>query len=389
MNSGKKPGKVVRNTLLSLTALVLILLSGGIYYVETEYGGIGLPWTTELELPAFPDYPAPQDQLSADQSGEIYFQTYSPFDLNVLLEDMDNALPTTGKGHLVLPDNASADAPVPAMILLHGSGGIAEGREFEHAKALAARGYAAFVLDYYEPRGVTSETPYMFKVLSVTETDIITDTYAALRLLGSHPAIDAERIGVMGFSYGAMVTRYTMDPRMKAILAPDLPRLAVHADFYGPCHQNLGVDDATGAPYLSVRGTEDASIDIAKCKEVESSLTQAGTPVDAHVLEGVGHAWESLSPRKLYPDSPYVSGCTFSFDQRGFPTVDGQPVTRTEKGASRGERALARAALMQDVPQCLFKGYIIGRDEVAHHKARELLFGFLNRHLKPQQSAAL
>lgn len=384
-----KIGKAVRNIVLSFTAVILVVASGGVYYLETQYGGIGLPWTTELELPAFPAYPTPQDQLSVDQSGDIYFRSYSPFDLNVLLEDMDKALETTGKGHLVLPKNASAETPVPAMILLHGSGGIAKGREYEHAEALAARGYAAFVLDYYEPRGVTPETPYMFKVLSVTETDIITDTYAALRILGSHPAIDAERIGVMGFSYGGMVTRYTLDPRVKDILAPDLPRLAAHADFYGPCHQNLGHDGTTGAPYLSVRGTEDASIEITQCETVEATLTKAGTTVDANILQGAGHAWESLIPRALHEESPYVAGCTFSFDANGFPTVDNKPVTRTAKGASRGERALARASLMQDVPHCLFKGYIIGRDEVAHVKAQTLLFDFLDKNLQPLKNAGI
>ena len=87
--------------------------------------------------------------------------------------------------------------------------------------------------------------------------------------------------------------------------------------------------------------------------------------------------------------SPFVAGCTFSFDARGFPTVDDKPVTRTEKDASRGERALARAGLMQDVPHCLFKGYIIGRDDVAHAKAQALLFEFLDGNLKPQQNAGL
>ncbi len=139
----------------------------------------------------------------------------------VLLNSMDTVPKHTGLGTLIMPQNASSDNPVPAMVILHGSGGIKSGRELEYAKLFAENGIAGFVLDYYSSRGVTEQTPYLHKTLAATEVDIIVDAYSALKFLGTHPFIDASWVGVTGYSYGGMATRYTMDSRIKAILAPD------------------------------------------------------------------------------------------------------------------------------------------------------------------------
>ena len=53
-----------------------------------------------------------------------------------------------------MPENMEVGKVVPAMILLPGSGGIAPGREHEYAAWLNKHGIAAFVVEYYEPRGL-------------------------------------------------------------------------------------------------------------------------------------------------------------------------------------------------------------------------------------------
>lgn len=372
---------LITKILLSITVLVMLTGVGGVYYLQTNYAGIGLPWVTSIDLPQLPELPSAQKNLTADQSGDIYFPTRSPYDFSELLHNYDAAVQHTGKGHLTLPEGASVDNPVPAMIILHGSGGIDKDREPVYAQMFAQHGIAAFVLDYYSVRGSTKDSSYLMKTLSASETDVVVDAYSALKILGSHPAIDASRIGVTGYSYGGMATRYTLDPRIKAAVAPDVPRFAAHIDVYGPCHQTLGNTQTTGAPYLAVFGDEDNSVDPGQCKTVHGNIANAGSPVETLMIPGAGHAWESSRPRDVY-DFPYISNCTMSFDPvSGAPLINGKQTTSSPIGATRGERAFARAKIMVDAPQCIKRGYIIGDDKNADTKAKAKMLEFLNRHL--------
>ena len=241
-----------------------------------------------LPLPTFPDLPPAQSKLRAEQSGEIYFPIKSPYDFSRVLSGYDALPETSGKGTLVLPEGSNAESPVPAMIILHGSGGIVEGREFEYAKLFSENGIAAFVVDYYAPRGVVSDTPYVMKTMIATEVDIMSDAYSALKVLGTHPAIDVSRIGVTGYSYGGMATRYVLDDRLKTIMAPNVPPFALHMDIYGPCHQTTGHTGTTGAPYLAIQGDSDNTIDTeqrlwrnflgASCMDASFHLIQRTAP---------------------------------------------------------------------------------------------------------------
>jgi len=194
---------MIKKILLSVTAmlaLVFILLA--------------IPSTRNMLvaqlLPKLPNLPAAVSELGAEDSGRIYFQSSSPFDLDIIFAGMQNVLQTTGVGDLSLPANATAAEPVPAIILAHGSGGIKDGREFEYAQLLNDNGIAAFVIDYYAPRGAGDDTGYLAKTASATDFDIVADVYNALTLLSTHPLIDSERVGVMGFSYGAMAARHAI-----------------------------------------------------------------------------------------------------------------------------------------------------------------------------------
>ncbi len=337
----------------------------------------------EVALPEFPELPEPVEALREERGGVIHFASRTPVDLDVLIADPSLGRATTGIGTLFMPEAASAAAPVPAMVVLHGSGGITPGREMEYGELLAENGIAAFVVDYYTPRGVVEDTPYMLRVISVTEFDVITDAYAALKLLATHPAIDAERIGAVGFSYGGMATRFAMDERIRRVLAPDHPGFAAHVDYYGPCFQNLGTQETNGSPLLTLRGTEDRSNDLAACAQREEELRALGVAVEAHVYEGAGHAWEALAPRALMEEAPYVAGCEVRYDAAGRSSVDGRPIVDVPLQTSRAERILVRMRSGEPLRDCVKNGYLIGRDEATHAKSNAALLAFLGRAFAP------
>jgi len=182
------------------------------------------------------------------------------------------------------------------MVLLHGSGGVQAGREMRIGQWLADHGIAAFVIDYYLPRGVGDETNYMLRVIAVTEFDAVADAYGALQLLSTHPAIDASRVGVMGFSYGGMAVRIAMDERVRSAFAPELSGFSAFVDVYGPCFQDLGTKATNGAPLLTLRGTEDASNELEACVRREDELRGLGVAVETHVYACAGLPRARLGP---------------------------------------------------------------------------------------------
>lgn len=328
-------------------------------------------------IPAQPDWPVPQQNLGAGDIGEIYYSSSSPYDLEVILGDMSLARPTTGLGYLSYPEGASGESPVPAIIIVPGSGGISPGREHDYARFFNQLGFAAFVIEYYAPRGFDQASNYILRTSSVTEFDLITDAYAALRLLGSSELIDPQRIGLIGFSYGGMASRLAMDSRIRQSLAPDVPPFSLHIDVYGPCFQNLQSSRVSGAPILTLRGTEDASNELEACSRRENELRGLGTRVTAHIYDGVGHAWENTTPRHLSEDSPYLAGCEVYYDNKGKAHLNGNPLTDYDIDASHANKVLARFSSGPRFKDCVGYGYVVGRDEAARERGYRDIRAFI------------
>ena len=333
----------------------------------------------ELPLPPFPDYPPPAIKLTEESEGVIYYPIKSPYDFSRVLKGYDALTSHTGKGVLVLPEGARAETPVPAIVIMHGSGGIKEGREMDYAELFAANGIASLVIDYYAPRGVTEQTPYVMKTMIATEVDVMSDAYSALSILGTHPAVDSTRIGVTGYSHGGMGTRYVLDDRLKNIMAPEVPPFALHMDIYGPCHQTLGHGGTTGAPYLAIHGDADNSVDPALCQEVYKDIEAGGSKVESHVIAGAGHAWENADPISEFGGS-FVRGCKFAFDENGTFLVNGksgrfQPAPEM----TRPQRAMVRAGLGELAGSCVGQGYTVGNNPEADKKSKAIQLDFMKR----------
>lgn len=334
----------------------------------------------DIRLPPFPPMPAPT-QLGETTTGEIVFTTRTPYDFDILIDGYQDLPEHAGVGTLVLPAGASAQKPVPAVVLVHGSGGLAPGREANYAALLAANGFAAIYIDYFRPRGITAATPYIAKLMGVTESDAAADAYGALRALAAHPSIDAKRVAIMGFSYGGMATRIALDARVRASVAPDLPPFAAHLDYYGPCFQDFGTRQTTGAPLLSLRGGEDASNDLAACAEREAQLRAAGSEVGSVIYARAGHAWEADVPRAM-TDNPYIAGSTWRYDDSGFPAVDGKALISADASRDRDARFQLRLSFTDRLGSCVKVGYIVGRDDETRVQSDYRMLQFLRATLR-------
>lgn len=126
------------------------------------------------------------------------------------------------RGRFGLP--AGSTAKVPAVLILHGSGGV-DGRGAFHATALQEAGIATLEITMFplggRPRAGHGAT--------------MPHAVAALGWLAARPDINAERLGVMGFSWGGVMTVLLSSQLVQEQLAKDVPRPAAFAPFYPVC----------------------------------------------------------------------------------------------------------------------------------------------------------
>src|ERR1700692_1106210 len=110
-----------------------------------------------------------------------------------------------------LPD--TPDAPVPAIIALHGAGGNVSGME-RYASVLAAEGFAVYLLHYFDRTGTESADLQSMKRNFPLWMKTLWD---AISFVETQPHVDRERIALLGFSLGAYLSlaHSAIDPRAK------------------------------------------------------------------------------------------------------------------------------------------------------------------------------
>ena len=110
--------------------------------------------------------------------------------------------PITLTGKLTKP---MGDGPFPALVLLHGSGGVNARRDADWVKRLTKWGYVTLQADSFGPRGasVSSVIKNPFRVSHTTRAK---DAHGARYYLSELPYVDSDRIAVMGWSHGGLST---------------------------------------------------------------------------------------------------------------------------------------------------------------------------------------
>lgn len=243
---------------------------------------------------------------------EVVFPSTSPFSP----ADIRNAATTAAVGRLFLPrDIATAPArSVPAVIMLHGSGGVLYARELTYGAQLAAMGIAALAIDSFAARRDRA-TGFTERLLEITETMALADAYAGLALLAKRPEIDPDRVVLAGFSYGAMSAMYALSAGIAERLSPAGLRFAGHVAFYGPCIARFEDKRTTGAPLLMLYGDSDELIDPKRCEQVAADARAGGSTVETVVYRGAVHQWDGGTP--LRPIGRLLNDCRFVVEADG------------------------------------------------------------------------
>src|SRR4051794_2529516 len=176
----------------------------------------------------------PEGRAVSDIAGAaVSWPSSSSFTPAQIDADPEDNSPTAALGRLFLPPGNHAPRSLPAVVMLHGSGGVLPARELTYAAQLAAMGVAALVVDSFAARRDRG-TEFLERGLNITETMMLADAFSGLAFLASRPEIDSRRVVLTGFSSGAMAAIYALYAQVADRLAPGGLRFAGHVAFYGP-----------------------------------------------------------------------------------------------------------------------------------------------------------
>jgi dienelactone hydrolase len=256
--------------------------------------------------------------------GVIGFQSFNAKNIKDFMNGgADAAWQTTG-GTLVLPDSASPENRVPAVVILHGSGGDWSGRGVALAMKLARNGIAGLSVDTFTARNLRSTDDYLERLKKAPIQTQMADAMSALLALQDHPSIDTDRIGVTGFSLGAGSALYMMfEPIIENVLGKDGPRFSAYAMFYGGCQVEFEDFRIEGSPLLIMMGEKDESMSIPACAEFQQQLLDLGTEAELIVYPGAGHGWDNPFPQQFMEGAVVMRDCVMRI------TSDGETIEST------------------------------------------------------------
>jgi len=167
------------------------------------------------------------------------------------------------------------------VLALHGSSGLREGWAEQPARLMAARGYCVFVVHYFERTGTIwadhASTRRHFSSWMGTIGD-------AIRFAARHSLVNADRIGLLGFSLGAYLALAvaSVEPRVKAVV-----------EFFGGMPQELH-GFTRMAPVLILHGEQDRIVPLSEATRLQQLFERSGTPYEMKVYPKAGHGFLGL-----------------------------------------------------------------------------------------------
>jgi dienelactone hydrolase len=182
------------------------------------------------------------------------------------------------RGPLFRPEETG---PVPAMVLLHHCGGLTANVTV-WGERLRAEGYVALAVNSFGVRRARDCTS--LGTLDNAVRALAADGVAALAYLKGLPFVDPERVGVMGWSLGAMATL-----RLVATAGPPDRQFRAGVAFYPSCDPYLS---GTTIPVLLLLGGADTLTVAPTCIGRARALQQQGRPITLQVYAGAKHGFD-------------------------------------------------------------------------------------------------
>ncbi len=232
----------------------------------------------------------------------------------------------------------SGPGPHPAVIALHGCGGLFNGagnpsaRHADWGERLAALGFLVVMPDSFRSRGLGSQCGVLNRSVRPGR-ERVADVLATKAWLQARADVKAASISLLGWSNGgSTVLAAIRKDRKPADLSPDLARAVA---FYPGCRiQAESPNFQTRMPLLILIGEADDWTPAAPCKQLAQAASARGEAVDIKLYQGAFH----------------------DFDHPGRPLTQRGDLAYTASGsgkATTGTNLAAREDALERVPAFL------------------------------------
>jgi len=175
----------------------------------------------------------------------------------------------------------TAEGKHPAIVMLHGSGGMLIGGEAFRAVAreLAKRDYVVLMVHYFDRTGTKFADPKSIKDNFTPWVEIVGD---AVGHAAAMPNVDPDRIGLVGFSLGAYLSlsEAVFDPRVKGVV-----------EFFGGLPATLADKARAMPPTLILHGEADKVVPVSEARDLERLLKDNAVPFEIQIYPESGHAF--------------------------------------------------------------------------------------------------
>lgn len=261
-----------------------------------------------------------------------------------------------------LPKNPNGKAP--AIVIVHGSGGVRTEREYAYARALNEWGVAAVVVDSFGPRGIRSTVSDQSPISAV---DMLGDAAAVLKALAHYPAIDPARIGLIGFSKGGTVAVKAALRRYMAPLVKGEEQFALLIALYPWCGDMPMDFTPAGAPLMMLLGGRDTYAGTEACREYAQKFEKASGKLSLKIYPGAHHGWDVPGQTTWHVTSGENSSrCIYDEVQPGRWIERTSRLTVFDDNAPTADARKARA-------RCMTRGVSGGYDkETAQHSLQDI-----------------
>lgn len=179
----------------------------------------------------------------------------------------------------------SGDGPRrPGVVMLHGADGLSYNGQYRTgAAAIAAAGYPVFLVHYLDR---TDERRASFATVFQNFPAWMDTVRDAIAYAGRHPAVDPNRIGIVGISLGAA---------LGLAVAGSERRVKALVDYFGPLPQGAVSRSLKLPPTLILHGGSDPVVPVANALAVEELLKDQGSPYEIKIYPGQGHGFSGAA----------------------------------------------------------------------------------------------
>lgn len=203
----------------------------------------------------------------------------------------------------------AAPARLGAVVLLHGCNGLWDrqgrlgARYRDYARIVHRTGLHVLVVDSFKPRQETELCTQRNGARRVNQSHRRLDTLAAIAWLAARDDVDAERIGLLGWSHGGSTVLAASNLRHRDVQAAAVkPAFAVA--FYPGCAAERARRYEPAAPLLLLLGDADDWTPAEPCAALAREAAGAVPSIDVERYAGAHHGFDSELPVRLRSDVP-------------------------------------------------------------------------------------